>query len=157
MSPLTDSTAQPSPPDDRPVLDTGPVMLRWANHDGHRAFTALALVGAPVAALLALFGLPPVDVHGPLHYLGIMGPTCGVTRGVMWFTRGDFATAWAYNPVSLLMVPGAAVMLARGLHGRVTGRWLNLSVRRRRWMIVVGVAAVAALTARQQLHVDLLA
>lgn len=128
----------------------------WEDRDGHRILTTAALIGLPVAILLAVFGLPPVNVHGPLHYLGIMGPTCGITRGVMWFTRGELATAWQYNPLSLLMVPGAVLVLGRAVYGWWTGRWLRVALRRNRWLIAIVVLGTIMLTIRQQLQGDLL-
>lgn len=140
----------------RPVIIEGLVVTSWKDRDGHRTLTTAALLGLPVAILLAVFGLPPVDIHGPLHYLGIMGPTCGITRGVMWFTRGELATAWEYNPLSLLMVPGAILVLGRAVYGWWTDRWLKVTVRRNRWLIALVVLGVIVLTIRQQLRVDLL-
>ncbi|MGH3665143.1 MAG: DUF2752 domain-containing protein [Egibacteraceae bacterium] len=132
-------------------------MLAWTCRDGHRFLTWSAVLGLAAAVLLAAFGMPPVELHGPLHYLGIMGPLCGMTRGVAAFTRGDLALAWAYNPASLLLVPGAAVVIGRAAYGCVTGRWLQARIRfdpRIRTFVVVGVAL---LTVPQQLHVELLA
>lgn len=55
--------------------------FRWETNDRHPTMTSLVVIGIPLLMLLAVVGLPPVDIHGPLHYLGIMGPTCGMTRG----------------------------------------------------------------------------
>lgn len=141
----------------RPSVHIDPLLVAsWEDHDGHRILSTAALIGLPVAMLLAVFGLPPVNIHGPLHYLGIMGPTCGITRGVMWFTRGELATAWDYNPLSLLMVPGAILVLGRAVYGWWTGRWLQVTVRRNRWLIGLLVLGIIVLTIRQQLRVDLL-
>ncbi len=135
---------------------SSPVALRWEGHDRHPTTTRLALVGIPLVVLLAIVGLPPVDIHGPLHYLGIMGPTCGMTRGVMWAARGDLVRAWHFNPASLLVIPTMVGLSVRITYSRITGRWLNLHIRRRPWLWIISTVLILLLTIRQQLNVDLL-
>lgn len=130
--------------------------LWWDDHDRHIAMTQLAVVGLVAAVLLAVFGQPPYGFHGPLHYLGVMSPTCGMSRGVMWFVRGNLALAWEYNPASLLIIPVGTVFVLRAMFGRLTGRWPNLRIRWNWWIVGLLIAAVVALTLRQQLHIDLL-
>lgn len=132
------------------------VAVRWEGHDRHPTTTRLALVGIPLVVLLAIVGLPPVDIHGPLHYLGIMGPTCGMTRGVMWAARGDFVRAWYFNPASLLVIPTMVLLSVRMAYGRIAGRWLNLHIRWHPWLWIITTVLILLLTIRQQLHVDLL-
>jgi hypothetical protein len=132
------------------------VALYWEDYDRHLAMTQLAAVGLVAAVLMAVFGQPPYGFHGPLHYLGIMSPTCGMSRGVMSFTRGNLALAWEYNPASLLVVPAGLVAFTRAVFGRVTGRWLNLRVRWNWWIGGLLIAALVALTVRQQLNADFL-
>lgn len=53
------------------------VTVRWSDRD-QSAWPAGAAAFAVLAALaLRIVGVPPIDVHGPLHYLGIMDPLCG--------------------------------------------------------------------------------
>ena len=130
--------------------------LRWEVYDRHPAITRLTLIGVPLVLLLAVLGLPPVDIHGPLHYLGVMGPTCGMTRGVMWTARGDLARAWQFNPASLLVVPTIVLLTGRAVYGRLTHRWLNLHIRWRPWLWVVPAVLILILSIRQQLIVDFL-
>lgn len=118
--------------------------------------TRLALLGVPLVSAAALVGLPPVDLHGPLHYLGVMGPTCGITRGVMWTARGELARAWQFNPASLLVLPAMAALLIRATLGRVRGRWLNLTVRWRPWLWIVPAILLLLLAIRQQLNAEFL-
>lgn len=129
--------------------------LRWDDRDRHPTWTRLALVGVPLTGLLAVLGPPPIDLHGPLHYLGVMGPTCGMTRGVMWFVRGDLARAWQFNPASLLVIPGMVLLLGRATIGRLSSRWVNVAVQRRPWLWVVA-ALIVLLAIRQQLNADFL-
>ncbi len=56
---------------------------------------ALAVLAA--GSTMAVSGLPPVDLHGPLHHDGIMDPLCVGTRAAAYTARGEFALAWRYN------------------------------------------------------------
>ncbi len=38
------------------------------------------MIGVGFAVAMAVFGLPPVDPHGPFHRFGIMDPLGGGTR-----------------------------------------------------------------------------
>ncbi|MFW6691473.1 DUF2752 domain-containing protein [Streptomyces sp. MAR4 CNX-425] len=124
--------------------------------DRHRWAGPLAAAGLVAGVLVAVLGLPPLDLHGPLHYAGVMGPLCGGTRGVHALLRGDLAAAWAYNPVVYLLVPGAALALARAVVGRTSGGWVNLRVHRGRPLLVAGLCALVALVVNQQAHAELL-
>ncbi|MGH8914902.1 MAG: DUF2752 domain-containing protein [Acidimicrobiia bacterium] len=132
------------------------VALRWERHDRHPTTTRLVLIGIPLVVILAIVGLPPVDIHGPLHYLGIMGPTCGMTRGVMWTARGDLARAWQFNPASAVVIPTMAVLTGRVIYGRISGRWLNLYIRWRPWLWIIPAVIIVLLSIRQQLNIDFL-
>ncbi|NMR20448.1 DUF2752 domain-containing protein [Cellulomonas fimi] len=137
-----------------------PWALSWKARDQHRLVTTVGAAGALAASALALLGLPPVDLHGLLHYLGIMDPLCGGTRAAYLTVRGEWARAWGYNPLGPLAVIGAGLALVRAGLGTATGRWLTLTVawtpRRRRAVVAVVVALLAALTVRQQLMADVL-
>src|SRR3954462_1000806 len=91
----------------------------------------IALIGLVIAALLAVLGLPPVDLHGPLHYLGIMDPLCGGTRSVYLSTHGHLAAAIRYNPAAPLVPLVTVALLARAFVGRVFGGWITPSRPRR--------------------------
>jgi hypothetical protein len=136
------------------------VTCRWERRDRHVVVTVVALVGLTVAAAMAVFGLPPVDLHGPLHRFGIMGPFCGGTRAARLTAQGEWALAWQYSPLGIAAVLGAGAATLRATIGLVSRRWLTVRVQwtpwRRRVALVVGVALLVALTVRQQLRVDLL-
>lgn len=127
--------------------------MAWASVDAHPHIALLSAIGMVVAVILALFGMPPLNIHGPLHFYGVMDPMCGMTRGVASVLRGDLAEAIWYNPASPVLVLGGAAGLARGLYGRRSGRWLNVS-----WRSPVRVAAlgilITALEVNQQLHAE---
>lgn len=112
------------------------------------------------AAALAIIGLPPLDMHGPLHKWGIMDPLCGGTRAARFAAQGNMVEAWRYNPLSIVVVFSALVMVGRSAVGLVTRRWVNVELRwtkrRRLWGVVVVVTLLAVLEVRQQGRADLL-
>jgi hypothetical protein len=61
--------------------------------------TRLAMLGVAGGIVLRVVGVPRVDLHGPLHYLGIMDPFCGGTRAMFLLTSGHFSAAAKYNPI----------------------------------------------------------
>ena len=136
------------------------VHFSWQARDRHRLVTAIAFVGLVAAAAMAVFGLPPVDLHGPFHRLGIMDPLCGGTRAARYAAEGQWALAWEYNPLGIITVLGAAAATARTTTGVLFGRWLTADLRwtPRRWRLALGVLAVLliALEVRQQLRSNLL-
>jgi hypothetical protein len=124
--------------------------------DRHPVLAWMALVGLALGGVLAVVGMPPVDLHGPTHQLGLMSPTCGMTRGVAAMVRGDITTAMAYNPASPLLVLGAVAAMLRLAIGRATRRWLtvHLHVTLSGWVVLAG--ALLILAARQQQNAELL-
>ena len=136
------------------------VTARWEQRDEHRVVTVIALALAGIAIVMAIAGLPPVDLHGPLHKMGIMDPLCGGTRAARYTAQGNLVEAWRYNPLGILVVLGSlAVVLRTGL-GMIGRRWLNISLRLtpRTRLIAFGLLLLLtiALEARQQMRADLL-
>lgn len=142
------------PPQDRRLR------LCWAAHDHYRLLTLVAFVGAAASALIAWFGLPPIDLHGPLHRLGIMDPLCGGTRAAYYTMTGHWALAWKYNPLGIAAVGVALLGTIRAGVGLLSRKWLTINItwtpRRARIAAVVTVALLVALEVRQQLHAALL-
>jgi hypothetical protein len=91
-----------------------PVRLGWEREDRHPTLAPLAAAGLLAAGVLAVVGLPPVDLHGPLHRLGIMDPLCGMTRGTVALLHAQLGQAVAYNPASPLLVAGALLAWVAG-------------------------------------------
>jgi uncharacterized protein DUF2752 len=118
-------------------------------------WTWIAVVGLGIAGLIAVVGLPHADLHGPLHYLGVMDPLCGGTRSVYLTLHGRLADAVRHNPAGPLIVVAAIAMLIRATGGSSTGCWLNVRVPRR-VLIPVALVAIIALEVNQQLHAALL-
>ncbi len=133
-------------------------LIVWADRDRARPITFAAVLLLVAAIVLRIVGVPPIDVHGLLHYLGIMDPLCGGTRAMFLLTSGEFGAAAHYNPVVFPIAAAGVVLLARATVGWITQRWLD--VRLPRIALRIGVALVliafVALGARQQLHAEML-
>lgn len=140
---------------ERPPTARAPIGFTVGGTDRLRAVTLAAVAGLVLGAAMAVFGLPPVDLHGPNHYVGIMSPTCGATRSVWAAMSGDWAMSWRYNPIGIPLVLGAAAVLVRAAVGAATGRWLNVDIRAPRTLLVITAAGTVALWIRQQLNADL--
>ncbi len=136
------------------------IELRWERNDRHRIATWVGLGLAAVAVALAVIGLPPVDLHGPLHKVGIMDPLCGGTRAARYVMQGDLVQAWRYNPLSIVVVALSIAVALRAVVGLVGRRWLTWSLRmspRARWTVrCVIVGLVVLLEIRQQMRAELL-
>lgn len=130
------------------------VRLSWRSSDQYRGLTRVALGGAAVAAAMALWGLPPLDLHGPLHRLGIMDPLCGGTRAAYFAVTARWALAWYYNPLGPVAVVAAGLMVLRAAVGHLSGHWLGVQVtlsrRVARGLYVSSCVALLALGVRQQ-------
>lgn len=115
-------------------------------------------IGAPaglaIGAVLAIVGLPPVDLHGPTHYMRIMDPLCGMTRGSVALLQGHVTEALRYNPASPLVLLAGVAGVARGLLGAWRDRWLAVQVRWTPGVVVAVGLPLLALEVRQQLNVD---
>jgi hypothetical protein len=133
----------------------GVQLMRVEPVDRHPWWTTAALVIAAPIVLLAVVGPPPVDLHGPLHYLGIMDPLCGGTRSVYLTTHAHLLAAITYNPAAPLVPFIALALLARAFVGRVFGYWIT-PARPHRAVVVCAVIALVALEINQQLHAELL-
>lgn len=136
------------------------IRLTWGRFDAHRWVTWLALFGLAAAVAMAIFGLPPIDLHGPQHHAGVMSPTCGGTRAARLTAQGRLSEAWNYNPLGIVAALGAALVSTRAAVGFTSGRWINVdgawTPRRKRVVIALAVVLAIALWVRQQLRADLL-
>ena len=144
-----------STPEQRPRL-----AVSTLPHDAWPVLTwsAGALVGVGLA--LAVFGLPGVSVHGPLHAYGIMDPLCGATRAVRLALRGELAASWAFNPLGAPLVALSVLALGRAVAGLTSGRWVTVTLRlpptARAVLVALAVVVLVALEINQQAHDDLL-
>ena len=151
------------PAPSRPTVEqrvAGARWWEWAPADRYRDWTWLAVFGTAGAAVMALAGLPPLDLHGPLHYLGVMDPLCGGTRAARYTMLGQWRAAWRYNPLGVAAVLGAGLMVLRGSVGAVSGRWWTpavvLAPGVRRLLTTALLLGLVALEIRQQLLAPLL-
>lgn len=130
--------------------------IHWEPRDAFPGLTAIALMGSVGFVGLAAFGLPNVEVHSPLHYLGVMDPLCGMTRAMYWLSAGDAASAWRFNPGSFAVAAFGMTFTSRALVGRVTGKWLEVALLSRRVVWFILAVAILTLWVNQQAHADLL-
>jgi Protein of unknown function (DUF2752) len=137
----------------------GGPLLRVEPVDRYPWWTRLALAGAATIALLAVAGLPPVDLHGPLHWLGIMDPLCGGTRSVYLTMHGHLSDAVHYNPAAPLVPVATFLLLVRAIVGRLYGWWITPAMPRRAVFAccaAIAMVALVALAIHQQLNAELL-
>lgn len=143
------------------VTEPRPLLrISLERRDQHWWLTLLGGLALAIAAAMAIFGLPPVDLHSPLHKIGIMDPLCGGTRAARYTAQGNLAEAWRYNPLSILSVYGAGLTILRAVVGLLGRCWVTFTVGwtrgRRRWAIGIAMVLLVLLEIRQQLRADLL-
>lgn len=130
----------------------------WSSHDRAARYTRAAALAGIAAVVLRIVGVPPVDLHGPLHYLGLMDPLCGGTRATFLLLSGDLAGAARYNLIVFPMAATTVLVYARAVVGMTTRRWLDVRLGRMSriaaWTALV--LALLLLEVRQQLNADLL-
>lgn len=134
--------------------------LTLARHDRYRRVTLASVALLAIAGSMAVAGLPPVDLHGPTHWFGVMDPFCGGTRAARYTALGEWDQAWRYNPLGILTVVSVGLIALRAAAGLLTRRWLTLDVqwsaRGRRLAVGLIVVLAIALEVRQQGHAELL-
>ncbi len=130
--------------------------LAWEEADRHSWLTVMVAGAGGAAAVLALVGLPPVDLHSPVHYLGLMDPLCGMTRAARLLALGDIRAAIAYNAASVGLAGAALLVIARFEIGTFSGRWASVVIRQRAVLLAAAFVLVALLWINQQLYADLL-
>lgn len=132
------------------------VTIEWTVADGLRPVTACALVIVLAAAGMAQLGIPSLPIMWPLYRLGLVAPTCGLTRGVVALARTDFADAWSWNPASYLIGFAVTAVAFRFGAGVWTKRWLHMRLRLTWRLTTAVIVLLVALWLRQQANADLL-
>ncbi|CCB75450.1 MULTISPECIES: DUF2752 domain-containing protein [Streptomycetaceae] len=127
-----------------------PLTVGWEDRDAHPRAVPLALAGGAGAAAMAVFGLPPVDLHGPLHFLGVMDPLCGMTRASRLLVLGHIGDALRYNPAAPALAAGAVAALVKAAWGRAVGRWCTVRLSRHGWAALFWVLVIAGWETNQQ-------
>lgn len=113
-------------------------------------------IGLCAAGLLAVFGLPSVRLPMPTWALGIVTPTCGLTRASTALARGQIGVAWAFNPAAFLLAATAIGGVTRWAIGRLTHQWINISFRLTRLGWIAVLVLIVLWWGNQQLHADLI-
>lgn len=137
-----------------------PVSLKVETNDRWRTASWLAGLAVAIAGLMAIAGLPPLDLHMPPHYWGIMDPLCGGTRAIRLAVMGEWSESWRYNPIGVPLLLVLVLLVLRAIVGLTTGRWftprLRWTRRRKVLAIVIATVLIVALEINQQAHADLL-
>ncbi len=159
---MTSTTADAQPPDLPPPPAT-PASIgrlaspRWAtrlgvwvtvdDEDRMRWATVVSGIVAAIVVVSAVLGRIPYTLPKPNHYLGFVSPTSGMTRGAVAITRGHFALAYHYHPLSFLVPIALLAIVVRVVVGRSgRGRWVNVMIHPTKVMwIVVAVLFAAGL------------
>lgn len=130
-------------------------LMRLGERDDLPAWGPVSAMALLAALVLTAVGLPPFDLHGPLHFIGIMDPLCGGTRAARYLMLGDWQEAWRYNPGIFVLATVMGLGLVRWGLGSYTGRWWSpaLPCRVGAWSLTV---ALVALEVHQQLNASLL-
>lgn len=128
--------------------------LAWQRPRTAPWLAAGAAVVLALGKLFSVFGLPPISTMGPMYSIGIVSPTCGLTRSVTAIMSGQFALAWRFNPGGFLVVVALAAMLVRWAVGRTSGRWASIVVEDWRLPVAVVVVLTIALGINQQMNAD---
>ena len=137
-----------------------PVRLDVDSRDHYRWITLISIGLLAIAGGMAALGLPPIDLHGPTHWFGIMDPFCGGTRAARYTALGEWGLAWKYNPLGIVTVVAVGLLVLRAGVGVITRHWIALDItwtKRGRWTAVIVVALLLiAIEIRQQGRADLL-
>ncbi len=131
------------------TMPVGVAMTRrlWVTRDQRDAMqwvSYAAGVIAVVGIICAFIGRIPVELPMPTHVVGMVSPTCGLTRGTVAIMRGDLALAFNYNPMSFFVLPFTAIGLARIAWAKMGRGWVNVHLRLGKvgW-VACGLASVA--------------
>lgn len=121
-----------------------------AERDEMRWLSWTVLIGVGVAVVLAMIGGMPVALPMPTHAVGLVDPTCGLTRASTALARADFVSAWRFNPAAFLIAALAAATAVRAVYGAATGRWVTVRVTWTKRTVIWVLVAVALWWTYQQ-------
>lgn len=88
--------------------------------DRMRILTWIVMFGLALTVSLADFGLPPFRLQMPTWVIGVVTPTCGLTRATTALARGEFGLAQMFNPAAFLLEVAAVASIVRWVVGRAT-------------------------------------
>ena len=124
--------------------------------DGMPKLIWFVAIGVVLAAGFAVFGLPSYQLPMPTWEFGVVTPTCGLTRASTALARGEFVTAWHFNPAAFVLAFAAIGAVARSIIGHLTHRWVNITMKPTRLGWVVIAALILLWWGNQQLNAHLI-
>ena len=125
-------------------------MISFGDTDEMRWLSRAVAFGAAAAVILALIGGMPFALPMPTHGIGMVTPTCGLTRASIAIARGDMASAWRFNPAAFVLAGIGIAVAVRTAWGLARHRWVNLRLTPTAPRIAVAVVVLAAWWTYQQ-------
>lgn len=119
--------SSPRDVDPWPLHSVG-LVISFADTDEMRWLTRTVAIGSGMAVVLALTGGMPFALPMPTHAIGLVDPTCGLTRASIAMARGDLVSAWRFNPAAFLLAAMSVAVIARSLWGLSRHRWATVKV-----------------------------
>lgn len=86
----------------------------------------------------------------PTHAVGLVDPTCGLTRASTALARADFAAAWRFNPAGFLIAALEGATAVRAAYGAATRRRVTIHMAWTRRSVAVALIVVGLWWAYQQ-------
>lgn len=126
------------------------MMISFADTDEMRWLTRAVALGVAAAFVLALIGGMPVALPMPTHAIGMVDPTCGLTRASIALARGDLSSAWRFNPAVFVLAGVAVAVVLRTVWGLTQHRWVSIRLPMTAPRIAIAVVVFAGWWAYQQ-------
>lgn len=129
-------------------------MITFADTDEMRWLTRAVAFGAAAAVMLALVGGMPFALPMPTHSVGVVDPTCGLTRASIAIARGDLASAWRFNPAAFVLAGIGVAVAVRTVWGLTRHRWATIRLPMTAPRIAMVVVMLAGWWAYQQSNAE---
>lgn len=126
------------------------MMISFADTDEMRWLTRAVALGVAAAFVLALIGGMPIDIPMPTHAIGLVDPTCGLTRASIALARGDLSSAWQFNPAVFVLAGTVVAVVLRTVWGLTRHRWVSVRMPMTAPRIAIAVVVLAGWWAYQQ-------
>jgi hypothetical protein len=126
------------------------MMISFADTDEMRWLTRAVALGVAAAFVLALIGGMPVALPMPTHAVGMVDPTCGLTRASIALAHGDLLAAWRFNPAVFVLAGIAVAVVLRTVWGLTQHRWVSIRMPVTAPRIAIAVVVLAGWWAYQQ-------
>jgi len=126
------------------------MMISFADTDEMRWLTRAVALGVAAAFVLALIDGMPVALPMPTHAIGMVDPTCGLTRASIALARGDLLAAWRFNPAVFVLAGIAVAVVLRTVWGLTQHRWVSIRMPMTAPRVAIAVVVLAGWWAYQQ-------